>query len=317
MIYQFDGGSLDPARRELRRGGDVVAVEPQVFDLLQYLLRHRDRVVAKDEMLAAVWQRRVVSESTLHSRIAAVRQAIGDNGDEQRLIRTVARKGLRFVGDVREIEDDAKAAPVADPAGRVEPALAERRQLTILLCDLDARATSRDPEVQREIAATFFAQAKSIVAAHGGFVAHYARGAALAYFGYPQAHEDDAERAIRAAIALVRAVSRAPNEGMAGELAARAGIDTGLVVVGDLLAAAGSDHAVVGESPLVAAALLERSARGEVVVSAATRRLVGGLFEFREIAPVAFMAGMEPVTAYAVLAESSIANRFGYDAFRH
>ena len=104
MIYDSEGGSLDPARRELRRGVDPVAVEPQVFDLLHFLLRHRDRVVSKDDLLAAVWQGRIVSESTLSSRITAVRQAIGDSGQAQRLIRTVARKGLRFVGDVRRLK---------------------------------------------------------------------------------------------------------------------------------------------------------------------------------------------------------------------
>ena len=114
MIYYFENASLDAARRELRRGDEIVAVEPQVFDVLQFLLRNRDRVVSKEDLLAAVWQRRVVSESTLTSRIAAVRQAIGDTGGEQRLIRTVPRKGLRFVGPVREV--DPGSAVVSSPA---------------------------------------------------------------------------------------------------------------------------------------------------------------------------------------------------------
>lgn len=89
-------------RRELHRGEGQVAVEPQVFDLLVHLIRHRDRVVSKDDLLAAIWKGRVVSESVLFNRINAARKAIGDAGDRQRLIRTLPRKGLRFVGEVRE-----------------------------------------------------------------------------------------------------------------------------------------------------------------------------------------------------------------------
>ena len=102
MIYEFDAYVLDVDRRELRRAGQLIAIEPQVFDLLAYLLRHRDRVVTKDEILDSVWCGRVVSESTLTSRINSARGAIGDNGKDQRLIKTLRHKGLRFVGAVRE-----------------------------------------------------------------------------------------------------------------------------------------------------------------------------------------------------------------------
>jgi TolB-like protein len=102
--YTFDDYVLDPERRELMRGTGAIAVGPQVFDLLLYLLRNREHVVSKDELLDGVWDGRIVSESTLTSHINAARRAIGDSGQDQRLIRTVARKGFRFVGDVREIQ---------------------------------------------------------------------------------------------------------------------------------------------------------------------------------------------------------------------
>lgn len=102
MIYTFGNCSLDLDRHELRRGGDLVAVEPQVLDLLQYLIRNGDRVVSKDDLIANVWNGRIVSDSTLTSRISAVRRAVGDSGERQRLIRTIARKGFRFVGEVLE-----------------------------------------------------------------------------------------------------------------------------------------------------------------------------------------------------------------------
>jgi len=102
--YVFGDCALDPDRRELTRNAEAVAIGPQVFDLLLFLVQNRERVVSKDELLDAVWAGRIVSESTLTSHINAVRKAIGDSGEEQRLIRTVARKGFRFVGDVEETD---------------------------------------------------------------------------------------------------------------------------------------------------------------------------------------------------------------------
>jgi DNA-binding winged helix-turn-helix (wHTH) protein len=102
MEFVFGNHRLDVDRRELRRGTELIPVEPQVFDILVYLLQNRDRVVSKDDLLRAAWGGRIVAESTIGSRIAAVRRAIGDTGRGQRLIRTVSRKGLRFIGSVRE-----------------------------------------------------------------------------------------------------------------------------------------------------------------------------------------------------------------------
>jgi TolB-like protein/Tfp pilus assembly protein PilF len=99
--FHFADHTLDTDRRELRRGSEPVAVEPQVFDLLIFLVENREHVVSKDDLIAGVWGGRIVSDSTLTSRINAARKAIGDSGENQRLIRTIARKGLRFVGDVR------------------------------------------------------------------------------------------------------------------------------------------------------------------------------------------------------------------------
>ena len=104
MQFLFGDCLLDLDRRELTLGAKAIAVGPQVFDLLAYLVQNRERVVSKDALLNAVWAGRIVSESTLASHINAVRRAIGDSGEEQRLIRTVPRKGFRFVGEVREAQ---------------------------------------------------------------------------------------------------------------------------------------------------------------------------------------------------------------------
>jgi DNA-binding winged helix-turn-helix (wHTH) protein len=120
LHYFFEDCGLDTDRRELRRAGEVVPVEPQVFDVLTYLIQNRERVVSRDDLLASVWERRIVSESTLSSRINAARVAIGDNGDDQRLIRTVLRRGFRFVGDVKE---EQKQKPGEEPAAAMPPTL--------------------------------------------------------------------------------------------------------------------------------------------------------------------------------------------------
>jgi TolB-like protein/tetratricopeptide (TPR) repeat protein len=121
MQFHFADHVLDVSFRELRRSGELVALEPQVFDLLVHLIRNRDHVVTKDDLLDVVWGGRIVSESTLTSRINAARTAVGDTGESQRLIRTFPRKGFRFVGD---ITDPPSAEPRLPPAPRDRPSIA-------------------------------------------------------------------------------------------------------------------------------------------------------------------------------------------------
>jgi TolB-like protein len=131
MKFVFGEHVVDADRRELTRGSEAVAVGPQVFDLLMYLLRNRERVVTKDDLIETVWGGRIVSESTLTSHINAVRKAIGDTGEDQRLVRTIARKGYRFVGDVTETDGaDSAGAPPEAPA---EPlTLPDRPSIAVL-----------------------------------------------------------------------------------------------------------------------------------------------------------------------------------------
>jgi TolB-like protein/cytochrome c-type biogenesis protein CcmH/NrfG len=113
--FSFADHTLDTNRRELRRGSEPVSVEPQVFDLLVYLVQNRDHVVSKDDLIASVWGGRIVSDSTLTSRINAARKAVGDSGEDQKLIRTIARKGLRFVGAVHTQPNDNEPSDDASP----------------------------------------------------------------------------------------------------------------------------------------------------------------------------------------------------------
>ena len=114
MNFRFADFEIDVARHELRRSGAVVHAEPQVFDVLLYLVRNRHRIVSKDELIESIWQARIVSDATLSSRISAVRRALGDSGNDQSLIRTLHKRGFRFVGEVQEIETDSDA-----PAGKL------------------------------------------------------------------------------------------------------------------------------------------------------------------------------------------------------
>jgi DNA-binding winged helix-turn-helix (wHTH) protein len=110
LHYLFEEYAFDTERRELHRGADVVSVAPQVFDLLDYLIRNRERVVSKDDLIDAIWNGRIVSDAALTTRLNVARTAIGDSGEEQRLIKTLPRKGFRFVGPVLEAQGPAGPA---------------------------------------------------------------------------------------------------------------------------------------------------------------------------------------------------------------
>ncbi|MDE5447143.1 hypothetical protein GWG65_38700 [Bradyrhizobium sp. CSA207] len=144
MRYLFEKYALDTDRRELHRGADVVPVAPQVFDLLDYLIRNRERVVSKDDLINVIWNGRSVSDAALTTRLNAARSAIGDSGEEQRLIKTLPRKGFRFVGLVREADGPAGAATANNPIESPRPALSLPDKPSIAI--LPFTNLSSDPE---------------------------------------------------------------------------------------------------------------------------------------------------------------------------
>ena len=122
LRYLFEDYTFDTERRELHRGAEAVSITPQVFDLLDYLIRNRERVVSKDDLISAVWNGRIVSDAALTTRLNAARNAIGDSGEDQRLIKTLPRKGFRFVGAVREARRrQAQKQPTTDRAAETSP----------------------------------------------------------------------------------------------------------------------------------------------------------------------------------------------------
>ena len=321
MLYFFENFVLDPARRELRRGNVPITVQPQVFDLLEYLITNRDRVVSKDDILRAVWGGRIVSESALTTRINATRTAVGDSGDQQRLIRTIPRKGIRFVGVVKEGAQSTEEAstvpavvdtetPEAAVAGSDQAPSAERRQLTIASCELllGTMAPAMDPEDLPEIILSYHNCVVETTARHNGLVAHTYGHTAVVCFGYPEAHEDDPERAVRAALELVAAVAALK---MPMPLQTRIGIATGLVVVGDMSEAGGAhERGVVGETPNIAARLQSIAEPNTVLVAESTRKLLGNLFDLEDLGTKDLKGIVGPVRAWAALRPSSAESRF-------
>ena len=206
----------------------------------------------------------------------------------------------------------APAVPVtAAPRNASAPTEAERRQLTVMFCDLvgsTALSTRFDPEDLRELIGAYHRAVAETVGRFDGFVAKYMGDGVLIYFGYPQAHEDDAERAVRAGLAVIEAVGRLPAR---DDLRVRLGIATGLAVVGDLIGeGAAQERGVVGETPNLAARLQALAAPNTMVIGEATRRQVGGLFDLADLGPQALAGFAEPQPAWRVIGESGMLSRF-------
>src|SRR5215471_11275010 len=203
------------------------------------------------------------------------------------------------------------AASATSTSTAAPPIAAERRQLTVMFCDLvgsTALSARHDPEDLRELIGDYHGAVAETVGRFDGFVAKYMGDGVLIYFGYPQAHEDDAERAVRAGLAVIAAVGKLPAR---EDLRVRLGIATGLAVVGDL-AGKGAAHegGVVGETPNLAARVQALAAPNTLVIAEATSRQIGGLFDLAHLGPQAFAGFAEAQPAWRVLGESGVLSRF-------
>jgi class 3 adenylate cyclase/predicted ATPase len=219
-------------------------------------------------------------------------------------------KLLRAVAALGTSEQPSVSSEIKPTAPRTD---AERRQLTVMFCDLvgsTALSARMDPEDMREIVGAYHRSCAEQIAKAGGFVAKYMGDGVLAYFGYPQAHEHDAERAVLAGLALVEAVPMLKTAAGAS-LQVRVGIATGLVVVGDLIGSGeAQERGVVGDTPNLAARLQGIAESNMVVIADSTRRLLGNLFELRDLGPRELKGIAEPARAWAALRASSVESRF-------
>src|SRR6516165_6862735 len=230
--------------------------------------------------------------------------------------------GVGFVGDRRKLLDAiaalrVEASPLTPPSDaplatyKAAKDTAERRQVTVMFSDLvgsTALSARMDPEDLREVISAYQRYVAETVRHFGGFVARYMGDGVLIYFGYPAADEDDAERAVRAGLALIDAVAALPAP---EPLQVRIGAATGMVVVGDLVGSGeAQERGIVGETPNLAARLQGIAEPNTVVIADATRRLLGNLFELRDLGPRELKGSDGPVRAFAALRASSVESRF-------
>ena len=232
--------------------------------------------------------------------------------------------GIGIVGHRRKLLDAIAAlradantkVPLSDTLPTIDRSpkdAAERRHLTVMICDLvgsTALSARLDPEDLRGVIGAYHTCIAEVIGRYQGIIARYMGDGVLVYFGYTQAHEDDAAQGVRAGLALVDAVANLRTDFDAA-LKVRIGIATGTVVVGDLIGeGAAQEEAVVGETPNLAARLQAAAEPGTVVISASTRRVTGGLFEYRDLGPVALKGWTEPTPAWQVVGASEVASRF-------
>jgi class 3 adenylate cyclase/predicted ATPase len=218
---------------------------------------------------------------------------------------------LRAIAELTSREKDAPKPALSTTASAAPQDTAERRQLTVMFSDLvgsTALSARMDPEDLREVISAYQKCVAEAVQRFGGFVAKYMGDGVLVYFGYPQAHEDDAERAVRAGLELVQAVGGLKPS---APLQTRVGIATGLVVVGDLIGSGASqEQAVVGETPNVAARLQSTAKPNTVVIGESTRKLLGNLFDVEDLGAQDLKGISGPLRAWAVLRPASVDSRF-------
>ncbi|HWX31091.1 MAG TPA: adenylate/guanylate cyclase domain-containing protein, partial [Steroidobacteraceae bacterium] len=218
-------------------------------------------------------------------------------------------KMLRAIGQLTGVSPAAPQFPAATKPAQQDTA--ERRQVTVMFSDLvgsTALSARMDPEDLREVISAYQKCVAETVARFGGFVAKYMGDGVLVYFGYPQAHEDDAERSVRAGLALIETVGKLSS---VEPLQVRIGIATGVVVVGDLIASGeAQERGVVGETPNLAARLQAAAIPSTIAIDITTRRLLGGLFEYRDLGGIEAKGFAARVQAYEVVRPSMVESRF-------
>lgn len=297
-MYRFNDVLLDTDRRELRRGDEVIALRPKVFDLLVYLVEHRDRIVPKQELFERIWPDVVVGDATLNTCIKTARQALGDSGQRQAVIQTRHGHGYRFIAEVLDstvIEQASEEPPGNGPAA-VEPGIPplpqpgafpsgkEHKQVTVLHCVIHQAAelaSSVGEEGAGDVLDALMTRGLAIVEAFGGSVSQWLGDGFVALFGAPLAQEDHVRRAISAALEIERASARDPLL----ERRICLGLHTGPVVAGFR----GTDHslvfAAVGPTTERARSTAEQAGPGEILASTELHGLVSDEVNSQIVSP--------------------------------
>ena len=302
----------------LFRADSPVPLGRRAIALLRTLVEQPGVLVSKDALIEAAWTGRLVEESNLPVQIAALRRALGEAPGGDRWIETMPGRGYRFIGPiVTEMEQGATVAPPrVDTARQPAPTLrheAQRRQITAMSCELignSGRVDGVGLEDLRDVVGAFQRCVSETVDRHGGLVVSRLGNAALVLFGYPTAHEYDAEQAVRAGLELCTAV-RALTSGADLPMRCRVGIATGMAIIGDLSGdGALQDREVIGDAPSLARRLHLSTQPDLVAIEPTTRRLIGNLFDCRDLGTIDTTSGAEPLRIWQVMENSAVANRF-------
>lgn len=332
-VYRFAEYTLDAARGVvLGPQGREAELRPKTAEVLHHLAERAGQVVSREELMQAVWPGVFVTDDNITQCVAEIRRALGGTGAS--LLRTLPKRGYLLAAEVTRVETSAPsdAAASGDMTAAVPPlrpsspseALAakpdppawpsaERRQLTVLFSSLvGIRSIRLDPEDLRDVVAAYQRAIVATVEGYGGYIAKRLGDWIIGYFGWPTAHEDDAERAVRAGLAGIERVAELAIGPLAsGQLRARIGIATGLVVVGDLIGRGEmQEQDVVGETPRRAARLQAEAEPGTVMIDAATHRLTGALFDHAEFGDATPQDPSDSGRRFRVLGESRIESRF-------
>ena len=330
MRYIFGDYLLDTQRYELRCAGEPVPLQPKVFQVLAYLLAHRDRVVLKQELLEHVWPNQFVGDAALNGYIMAVRQAIGDNGHTQRLLRTVRGRGYRFVAPVTvrqlavSLEEPPTLAAAPEPLAAPHPlavlpdadavpsrdvaltADGEYKPVTVLCCalaDAPTLAAHLGPEALYHVMQALFALAHEVMQRYDGTLTSVTGEGCTVLFGAPVAQEDHAQRAVLAALLLRQRLDTLPQPEALRHgysLAVRTGIHTGQVVVGPLPQAPHHLYTAGGPTVSLATRLQQRAGPGMICISAATQQLIHAEVQAVAYGTIAVDGLPLPVPVYAV-----------------
>ena len=279
-----------------------------------------DFVAVVDQVIVLLRQRGRMTYRTLQRQFQLDDDALHDLTDEilyaHPEVRDDAGRGLVWTGDTETPVSPASSSPLhAPPPAASSPPEAERRQLTVLFCDLvdsTALASQLDPEDLREVVRAYQDTCAKVIARFEGHIAQYLGDGLLVYFGYPLAHEDDAQRAVRAGLGIVEALGQLNarlTQERGVQLAVRLGIHTGLVVVGEVGGSTRQEQLALGETPNLAARLQGLAAPNTLVISATTLQLLGGFFACQPLGTPPLKGQAQPLAVYRVLYESMARSR--------
>ncbi len=352
-VLLFEPFELNIVDERLWLGTEPVPLTAKAFAVLRYLAEHPQRLLTRNELFDAVWPQTYVSDGALTACIRELRRALQDSAQAPRYIETVRGRGYRFVVEVtrrpHEFTADTVDAPkaaqgslsassFASPDGgdaeslrstpetsaappRLSP-VADRRQLTVLFCDLagsTALSEQLDPEDLHEVLGHYHAACVKVIERFGGHVAQYLGDGLLIYFGYPHAYEDGARRAVYTGLGILRAMvelNRHLESSYRLSLVTRIGIHTGLVVMGDVGAGSRVEQLAVGIVPNLAARLQAIAASDTLLVSAATYELIEGYFVCQALGEQTLSGLSQPISVYRVLRESSAQTRLDVAAVK-